>query len=221
MELSGNLFSTPWLVGFGGLYAAAAWPALRWARWRALAPHGRQHAYLGAIVCLMLLWTLRTEVQPGLAWHLSGMVILTLMFGWSRAVIGGSIALAGITLAGLNDWPGWLPSAVLYVVLPASLCQVALWLARHFLPKHYFIYVFVNAFLAAGVIAILVALTSSALLLAAGAYTLAELQDTYLLFLPLMFFPEAVLNGWMASIMVGFRPQWVHSFRDDEYLDGK
>ena len=36
-----------------------------------------------------------------------------------------------------------------------------------------------------------------------------------------MFFPEAVLNGWVMSVLVGFKPEWVRSFRDEEYLDGK
>ena len=59
------------------------------------------------------------------------------------------------------------------------------------------------------------------MLLLAGAYTLPQLSDSLLLFLPLMFFPEAMLNGWLISIMVGFKPNWVRSFRDEEYLHGK
>ena len=75
--------------------------------------------------------------------------------------------------------------------------------------------------LAAGLIAVASALATSGLLRAVGAYNWAELRETYLLFLPLMFFPEAVLNGWTMSILVGFKPEWVHTFRDEEYLDGK
>lgn len=169
----------------------------------------------------MVLWSLRTEVQPGFSWHLSGMVSLTLMFGWSLALLGGCLGLLGITLAGLNDWAGFIPSALLEVLLPASLTQVVLGLVRAWLPKHYFIYVFVNAFLAAGLIALLMGLATTGLLLATGAYTLGRLQETYLPFLPLMFFPEAVLNGWTMSVLVGYRPHWVGSFRDEEYIDGK
>ena len=80
---------------------------------------------------------------------------------------------------------------------------------------------FVNAFFAGGFVALLVALVATGVLLVADAYSLQQLSDTYLLFLPLMFFPEAVLNGWLISIMVGFKPHWVGSFRDDEYLHGK
>jgi uncharacterized membrane protein len=94
-------------------------------------------------------------------------------------------------------------------------------LVRAYLPKHYFIYVFVNAFFAAGLIAVVGALVTTGLLLVVGAYSLDKLRDTYLLFLPLMFFPEAVLNGWVMSVLVGFKPAWVRSFSDEEYLDGK
>ena len=50
-----------------------------------------------------------------------------------------------------------------------------------YLPKHFFVYVPVNGFLTA---ALLVA-----------SYTFAELDQTLLPFSPLMFLPEAILNG--------------------------
>jgi uncharacterized membrane protein len=221
MEFSGQLFPTSWLWVSAVLYAVLLSKVLRWADWKRLAKQGQLNVFLGAVVCLLLIWTMRTEVQPGLDWHLSGMVTLTLMFGWSLAIIAGSLALFAATVAGLNDWPGLIPSALVFVVLPATVTQVLLGLARAYLPKHYFVYVFVNAFFAGGLVSILAALAATGLLLAAGAYTFQELNDTYLLFLPLMFFPEAVLNGWMISIMVGFKPHWVGSFRDEEYLHGK
>lgn len=221
MEFSGELFPDSWLWVSGVLYVGLLAKVLRWANWRRLADRGQLNVFLGAVVCVLMLWTLRTEVQPGFSWHLSGMVALTLMFGWSLAIVAGSLALFAATVAGMNDWSGMLPSALVFIVLPATLTQVLLGLARAYLPKHYFVYVFVNAFFAAGLIAVLVALSATGLLLIADAYSLQELSDTYLLFLPLMFFPEAVLNGWLISIMVGFKPHWVGSFRDEEYLHGK
>lgn len=221
MEFSGNLFPDTWLWSFAavGLYLLTR--ALRWAAWRRLANPDQLHVYLGTIVGLMLLWTLRTEIQPGFSWHLSAMVTVTLMFGWSLAVMAGSVALAGSAAFGLLDWAGVVPSALVFVMLPAALTQMILGLARAYLPKHYFIYVFVNGFFAAGLVAVFVAVVATALMLVAGVYPLERLADTYLLFLPLMFFPEAMLNGWLISIMVGFKPHWVGSFRDEEYLHGK
>lgn len=221
MEFSGQLFPTTWLWVFAILYAWLMTRALRWADWRRLSDSDQLNVFLGAIVSMLLMWTLRTEVQPGFTWHLSGMVALTLMFRWSLAVIAGSLALAATTAFGLNDWPGFAPSALMFVVLPATLTQVILGLARAYLPKHYFIYVFINAFLAGGLVALLVAFGATGVLLAAGAFNWQQLNDTFLLFLPLMFFPEAVLNGWLISIMVGFKPHWVGSFSDEEYLKDK
>ena len=221
MEFSGELFPTSWLWSFAALYAWLLSRALRWADWGRLADNAQLNVLLGAVVCVLLMWTLRTEVQPGFAWHLSGMVALTLMFGWSLAIIAGSLALFAATIVGLNDWAGLVPSALVFIVLPASLTQLMLGLARAYLPKHYFIYVFINAFLAGGLVSVITALVATGLLLSAEAYSLQKLSDSYLLFLPLMFFPEAVLNGWLISIMVGFKPHWVGSFRDEEYLHGK
>lgn len=221
MEMSGTFFPTIWIIGLGAVLAVTLWYAVRWVEWRRLADRGRLHVFLGACVVLMAIWSMRTEIQPGFSWHLSGMVSLTLMFGWSLAVVGGCLVLLGISLAGLSEWLGYAPSAVVQVVLPATLTQVLLGLSRAYLPKHYFIYVFVNAFFAAGLIAVICALVTTGLLWAVDAYSLQALRDTYLLFLPLMFLPEGVLNGWAMSILVGFRPQWVISFRDAEYIDGK
>jgi len=221
MEFSGELFPASWLWVSAALYTGLLTRVLRWADWKRLADQDQLNVFLGAVVCVLMLWTLRTEVQPGFSWHLSGMVTLTLMFGWSLAIIAGSLALFAATVAGLNDWPGLLPSALVFIVLPVTLTQTLLGLTRAYLPKHYFVYVFINAFFAGGLISILVSMAATGLLLGADAYTLQQLRDSYLLFLPLMFFPEAVLNGWLISIMVGFKPHWVGSFRDEEYLHGK
>ncbi len=221
MEFSGELFPTSWLWLFAGIYGWLLSRALRWADWQRLRHPDQLNLFLGSVVCLLLLWTLRTEIQPGFVWHLSAILTVTLMFGWSLAVICGSLALLGTTLFGLSDWYGFAPTALVFIVLPSALTQLILGLARAHLPKHYFVYVFVNAFLAGGLVALLVGLGAAGLLLVAGAYTLPQLSDSLLLFLPLMFFPEAMLNGWLISIMVGFKPNWVGSFRDEEYLHGK
>ena len=53
------------------------------------------------------------------------MVTLTLMFGWSLAIVAGSLALLGTTLVGLNDWAGFPISALVFIALPAILTQLA------------------------------------------------------------------------------------------------
>jgi uncharacterized membrane protein len=221
MQLAGELFhATSWwtlAVLDGAVLAAAAWLA----PWRALVRSGLFNVFAGACVLAWLLWSLRTPAELDFVWHLSGMVSLTLIFGWSLAMIAGAVALLGVTGAGLSDWAGWVPTYAASVLVPASFAQAMLVLARAWLPKHYVIYVFGNAFVTAGLSGVLISLASAALLLIGTDVPVSKLENTYLQYLPLMFFPEAMFNGLVMIILVGYRPHWVRSFSDKEYLEGK
>lgn len=221
MELAGHFFSAEWMTLYGGLYAFVLYKAARWADWGRLKESNQFNAFVGCLMGLAVLWSLRTEVEDGLIWHLSGMVSLTLMFRASLAIIGGSLVLVAMSLLGLSDWTGFFPTAMIHIVFPALFASTILALTRCYLPKNYFIYVFVNAFAAAGTVMILAAWLTVGALVAAAPEAVARLTETYMTILPLLFFPEAVLNGWIMSVMVGFKPHWVASFRDEEYLDGK
>jgi uncharacterized membrane protein len=221
MELSGSLFHSAWLVLFGAVYLVALWYALRWADWSRLKDARQQHVWLGTIVFLFFLWNMRVEIQPGFYWHLSGMVIITLMLRWSLAILAGSLALLGVVLAGFNDWSGFLPSAVFAVVLPATLTQVILGLTRAYAPKHFFVYVLVNAFAAGGFIFLVMSACIVGGLLSLGVYPWHEMKQNFLYLMPMMFFPESMLNGWLAAMIVIYKPHWIISFSDEEYLHGK
>lgn len=222
MELSGSLLHPSWQWLFAAVYLPALWLALRWADWRRLRASSRElNLWLGTAVFLFALWNLRVEVEPGFVWHLSGMVIVTLMVRWSLAILAGSLALAGVILAGLNDWSAFLPTAVFAVVLPATLTQVVLGLARAYAPKQFFVYVLVNGFLAGGLVFVTMSLCIVGGLLALGIYPWHEMKQNFLFLVPMMFFPEAMLNGWLAAIFVIYKPHWIHSFSDEEYLHGK
>jgi uncharacterized membrane protein len=42
-----------------------------------------------------------------------------------------------------------------------------------------------------------------------------------MLFIPLLMFGEAFLNGMAMTLLVAYRPRWVSTFHDHWYLDGK
>ena len=221
MQLAGELFSTQFLMLSAVATSVILVAALRYAPWRKLLDRSNSNVFFGALVSMLMLWVLRTEMEEGLVFHLSAMTALTLMFGWSMAVIGGSLVLSAVILFGMGDWSGFFPSAIVEVILPASLTWLLLLLVRASLPKNFFIYVFINAFLTGGVVAVISALVAMLFLLYGTHYTWQMLNHSYLPYFPLMFFPEAVLNGWIMTIMVGLKPEWVFSFRDEEYLQGK
>ena len=104
MELNGELFSSTFTWVFGGLYALALVTALRLAHWRRLLDSEQLHVFLGTVVCLILLWHIRAKVNPGLDFHLLGVTVVTLMLGWSLALIATSLALVGVILNGGGGW---------------------------------------------------------------------------------------------------------------------
>ncbi len=203
------------------LYLCCLVLALGLAPWRRLLSARLTHVFFGAIVVLMFLWQMETQVQPGLSYHLLGLTATTLIFGWSLAVVAASLALLGVHLNGGLGWDGFALNALVSGVLPITLTQVMLILIRWYLPKQFFVYVLVNGFLTAGLVGVAMGYMAAWLLVGSGAYTFAELSQTVLPFFPLMFLPEAMLNGWIMVILVAFRPEWVYSFSDEQYLKGK
>lgn len=207
--------------GFGILYAFSLGTALRLAPWRRLWEPEQAHVYFGAVLILLFLWHLRVAVEPGLYFHLLGVTALTLMMGWSLAVLGTSLALVGVTFNTGGDWYSFPLNALLGGVIPISLTQILLILIRWYLPKHFFVFVLVNGFFTAGFVDILTAYLTTGLLVAGGAYSFSELSRDFLPFFPLMFLPEAVFNGWVVVVLVAYRPQWIYSFSDEQYLKRK
>ena len=220
MELHATPLSTAFLWTSHLLFGAVLFGALRMASWRRLTDSEQLNVFLGACVVVMVLWSLRTEVLSGVFYHLLGVTSLTLMFGWSLGIIASTLALLGVTLAHGGSWAAFSLNALL-VAVPITLTQTLLILVRAWLPRHFFIYVFINAFLAAGLSSLSIALVVLALVAALGEHNMERVWREYVPLLPLMFFPEAVLNGMLMSILVAMRPQWVSSFDDRQYLDGK
>jgi uncharacterized membrane protein len=221
MTLDPALFSSFAIGTALVLYLCFLGIALFQAPWRRLLQARLTHVFFGATLVLMLLWQMDTQVQPGLNYHLLGLTAVTLIFGWSFAIIAASLALLGIHINTGLGWEGFALNALLSGVLPITLTQVMLVLIRYYLPKQFFVYVLVNGFLTAGLVGLAMGYMAAWLLVGSGAYTFAQLSQTVLPFFPLMFMPEAMLNGWIMVVLVAFRPDWVYSFSDEQYLEGK
>ncbi|MEJ2456161.1 MAG: energy-coupling factor ABC transporter permease [Candidatus Thiodiazotropha sp.] len=221
MEIDGNLFSGELLWVLAGVFVLVSIAAIRYAPWRRLTEARQLHVFLGAVVALIVLWHMRGQVQPGLSFHLLGVTAITLMFGWSMAIIAASLALVAVCINAGYGWQGYLVSFLTIVLVPITLSQISLVLVRSYLPKQFFIYVLGNGFFTAWLVGYVSGHLAMQLLVYSGAYTMAELSVTVMPFFPLMFFPEALVNGWIITMLVVFHPAWVHSFSDEQYLHGK
>ena len=225
MNFPDALFPQAWAFGaFLPLFAIWLW-CFRTAPWRRLADSGQLNVWLGTVVLLVLVWSMKAGVKPGLDLHLLGARMCTRMFGRQLAIIGFSLVLAGVTLNGqLHGHEGWLAyglNALVLAVFPVLLPDAIRRAVEGFLPGNFFVYVFVTGFFGAAVTVFVTGLLASTLLWLAAVYPAPTLLDDYLPYYFLLGFAEAWLNGAMITLMVVYAPAWVGSFDDRRYLLNK
>ena len=169
----------------------------------------------------MVAWTMKASVQPGLSLHLVGATAATLMFGPQLAIACLSLALAGIAFDGAIAWSSYPLNLLIMVVIPVFVAyRLFRWVDRR-LPNNYFVYIFINAFLGAGLSIVVLGTVATAALAAVEAYPVAQLSSEYLPFFLLLGFSEAWLTGMALTLMVVFKPEWVATFDDSRYLARK
>lgn len=221
MNFPDALFPQSWALGaFLPLLAAWLW-CVTTAPWKRLADSGQLHVWLGTVVMLVLVWSMKAGVKPGLDLHLLGATLFTLMFGRQLAIVGLSLVLAGVTLNGeLQGHSGWLAyglNGLVLAVFPPLLADAIRRGVERFLPPNFFVYVFASAFFGAAATVTATGLLASALLWLADVYPASVMMDDYLPYYVLLGFAEAWLNGALVTLMVVYLPRWVGSFDDRRF----
>jgi uncharacterized membrane protein len=192
--------------------------AVRYAPWWRLAARDLQHVYLGAMVVVLLLWSMRAGLSTGLAIHLLGMTALTLMWGRALALVAAGGACLGLMLAGIENLSVIGLEYLCAGMLPVLVSWQVLRLVERRLPGNLFVYLFVAVFAGAALATVSGSLLRAALLGLAGVHETGRLIQEYLALLPLFALPEALLNGFIMTLLVVYRPRWVLTFDDDRYL---
>lgn len=218
MNLPDGLLDSTWAAMAWLLFAPFVLHTVWRAPWHVVAESARFNTWLGLIVALTLLWSLKAGVKPGLSLHLLGAAVMTLCFGWRLAFLGLCLVLAGVTLNGDAGWEGYAINALLMggVGVPVS---HAVWRATdRFLPRHFFVYVFANGFFGAALAVMSVGLVSCLVLVASDTYRFEYLFEEYLPYFLLLGFSEGWLSGMAVTLFILYRPGWVASFDDARYL---
>jgi len=212
----------PWLAAMAlvafGLFVA--WNALG-APWRLLHRNALEPVFAGAVAILVALWWMKAESQTGLGLHFLGVTAMVLVFGWRLALVGTAAALLALTALGRYDWASLGVNGLITVVLPVLLANRLHAVVYRLFPKHYFVYVIVSAHFSSMIVIAAAILTSAALLWSLGVYPLGTLGRDYLVFLPIAMLPEGFLNGAVLSMLTAWKPEWVRTFDDRDYIDGK
>jgi uncharacterized membrane protein len=213
----------PNLIGWVAivLWAGCLWLALKGAPWHALRSNKLEPVWVCAAGIVAMLWVMGAGVHPGLELHLLGVTALTLMFGWQLALVGASLALIGLSALGLYSWAAVGMNGMLLTVLPVALSHGLGRIAYTLLPRHFFIYVLVLAFFGSMLVIGATITASAILLLALGAYPPAIIVHDYLVMLPLIMFPEGFITGMIMTMLVVYKPHWVRTFDDRDYIHGK
>lgn len=179
---------------------------------------GLLNLMLGASALVLFYWQVKAGVRPGLNLHLLGATLLTLLFGPWFALLAIMLVLL-LTTFFTGAWHAFAINSLILGVVPVTVSWIIYRLADSRLSNHLFIYLFVNGFLASALAILATGLTATLLLSAMGAYTWDDLSQTYLPYYLLMAWAEALTTGMMLTLLVVYRPQWVATFDDKEYID--
>jgi uncharacterized membrane protein len=191
------------------------------APWRRLQRPDYLNVCMAVAVGLMLAWSVKAGVKPGLDFHLLGGTLLTLMFGPWLALAVLVFVLLAVTISGAAGWASLGINFLLMAALPVLLSHTIFRIADTRLPNHLFVYIFVNAFLGAGLAMAACGIAAVTILGSVGAYSGSYLGAHYLPYFILMGWSEAMLTGMLITLLVAYRPGLVCTFSDERYLKTK
>lgn len=153
--------------------------------------------------------------------HLSGAMLMALMFGWRMGFLG--LCLVNIMICIFRDalFINIGTAIFLNALLPVTLSYLVFLLLEAKLPRHFFIYIFGTAFFGSWIMSFMTATAIAIALYAFDAFPWSLLINEYLPYYFLMGFSEAFQTAGLITLFVVYRPAWVYTFRDQRYLQGK
>ena len=185
-----------------------------------------RNLFLSCIVLLAVAWNIRAHLPNSnidnfidLSFHFFGASLLVALFGfWSAITLLFIVALVGVF--GLS---GDLVEAsrhyIVVSVTPAILAYGVIQAVHRFLPKHLFVLILGNGYLAAFM---------STFITGVMIYLLQLLFDInsfgsndplgWFLGLLILSFMEGSLSGMLLAIFLVYRPQWVSTYQEDIYM---
>jgi len=179
----------------------------------------RQTGVFACAIVFCVLWQVKAGILPGLELHILGITAITLTLGWRFAILSATFASALLLIFGQLSL-AQLPLHLLFTAfLPILFSYCVFIICYNLLPRHFFIYIFICSFLCAGLVSCVKIVTISAFYYFSGNYNWYELSENYLYLCAIIWFPEAMLNGMAISILITYRPHWVKTFYDKDYLD--
>ncbi|OAJ93771.1 energy-coupling factor ABC transporter permease [Vibrio bivalvicida] len=177
-----------------------------------------QNISFAIIFALYVLWSADVGVKEGLSIHFLGITALTLMYGWQSAFALAIVICVLMALFGelaFQTIPEYLVLSCLFPIV----VSYSIFLASYrYLPRNIFIFIFIAGFLNGGLTGTLHLIANSVYLSIVTEYDWQTIFDNYLIFTPLLAFPEGLLNGMTAAVLAVFKPELLRVFSDSDYI---
>ncbi len=180
-----------------------------------------QNVWLGMTLIVFLVWQFSAQVADGISFHFLLMTMMTLMFGWEFAFFGAILALVGIAFYLPTGWEAIGINTLFMALLPIFVTTMFVKMSERYLEQNFFVYVFFNGFLAAGVASVLTLTAGGMLMWVNDVHSLEVLKQLFFPFIPLMAIPEGFVNGMLMAALIVLKPHWISSFHDRTHISGK
>ena len=195
--------------------ATALLLALAFRPWRLLANSGLISPLLAALVITPWLWALPWLHHMPIQLQLSGAALIALSLGWPLAIpVLCAVAVIVGWIAPVT-WAQQIDMAVWLGIVPATLSFGLGMALRRWLPHNLFVYILGRAFLGTVVCMFI----SGALAQWTGHRLAAAVPpDLAMVARWLIAWGDGFLTGMFAAIGVAFRPHWLATWSDHNYL---
>ncbi|HHF2870522.1 TPA: energy-coupling factor ABC transporter permease [Vibrio diabolicus] len=177
-----------------------------------------QHLVFATLFFFSILWATQAGVKEGLQIHFLALTTLTMMYGWRMAFL---ISIPAMLVNHLLHDVSLLQlptSLILSALLPIFISYLVFLLSYHYLPRNIFVFIFVAGFFNGAITGSLHLLINSFYHLSVGHYDWETIQHNYFIFVPLLAFPEGLLNGMSLAVLTVFKPEWLRVFSDRDYI---
>jgi uncharacterized membrane protein len=186
-----------------------------------------RNLFISCILLLAIAWNIRAHMPNSnlqnfidLSFHFFGASLLVALFGfWSAITLLFIVALAGIfTFSG--DLVEATSHYIMVSVIPAIFAYLVIRAVNRFLPKHLFVLILGNGYLA-GFIS-----TFATGILIYGLQQIFQINSFgtsdplgWFLGLIVLSFMEGSLSGMLLAILLVYRPQWVSTYQEERYMN--
>ncbi|MDI9246180.1 energy-coupling factor ABC transporter permease [Marinobacter sp. CHS3-4] len=218
MGMTENLLTQSQMVLTGLLFLIILVAAVRCTDWREFRKDNLlQHTFYGAALVLGFLWHLRAGLSPGLSIHVLGVTVITLMMGWSLAVLAGLMALLLTVVTGQEPLSAFAANGLVTVMIPVLISYWIMGWERRRNFRNFFAYIFFCGFFGAGLAVAGAGLMMCLLLWTGGVYSFDQLVHEYLRYLPLFMIPEGFANGAFVTGLMVFHPDRLKTLDQRRY----